>query len=518
MLKAGKARRWLSASLAWLAVTGVVAGAAQGAEVPADVAQRAATHRAVRVIVRLAVDARPEARLRRTRDLVLQRAAIAQAADGVAQALGGPRPDQSRLGQLPYMTLEASPKDLDALASSPWVVEISEDRLLAPSLDESVPLIGASAAQSSGFDGAGWTVAILDTGVLSTHPTLGGAVVEEACYSARRDCPAGGKSETGPGSGAPCNYAAGCFHGTHVAGIAAGGDPAVTGVAPGASLIAIQIFSKQTGPACAEANEDPCTLSFTSDMIKGLERVYALRNSYAIAAVNLSLGSGEYSSQAACDAGNGATKAAIDNLRAAGIATVAAAGNDRFTDALAAPACISSAVSVGATTATDLVLAISNSASFLSLVAPGNAINSATLNNGYISKTGTSMAAPHVAGSWAVLKQAAPMTTVDEVLASLQATGVPVFDWSSQLWTPRIQTMDALVALVPTACSNGIDDDGDGKIDWNGGPGGEPADPQCNGDPLRHTERSTSRCGLGFELAAVVPALLWARRRRQRRA
>jgi subtilisin family serine protease len=108
-----------------------------------------------------------------------------------------------------------------------------------------------------------------------------------------------------------------------------------------------------------------------------------------------------------------------------GIATTVAAGNNGATNALSSPACISSAVSVGATTKSDVVAAYSNAASFLSLFAPGDSITSSSVGGGYTVASGTSMAAPHVAATWAVLRQAAPTATVSQVLSTLQSTGLP---------------------------------------------------------------------------------------------
>ena len=76
-----------------------------------------------------------------------------------------------------------------------------------------------------------------------------------------------------------------CNHGTHVAGIVAGrsgvsGSPG-PGVAPEADIIAIQVFSRVLVTALVHG---------TSDIMKGLERVYELRNTYSIASVNMSLG------------------------------------------------------------------------------------------------------------------------------------------------------------------------------------------------------------------------------------
>ena len=72
------------------------------------------------------------------------------------------------------------------------------------------------------------------------------------------------------------------------------GPSGAAGVAKGANLIAVQVFSYF--PSYQDV------LSYTSDQIKGLERVYALRDTYAIAAVNMSLGGGQYTST--CDSSN----------------------------------------------------------------------------------------------------------------------------------------------------------------------------------------------------------------------
>src|SRR6185437_3036380 len=96
------------------------------------------------------------------------------------------------------------------------------------------------------------------------------------------------------------------------------------------------------------------------------------------------------------------------------------------------PACISSAISVGSSTKTDALSWFSNTASFLDLLAPGSSIYSSVPTwfdpSGFYSLSGTSMAAPHVTGSWALLKQASPAAGVSDVLSALQTTGVPIPD------------------------------------------------------------------------------------------
>lgn len=357
---------------------------------------------------------------------------------------------------IPFVAMTVDAAALEQLRSSADVASIEEDIPVPPTLAESVSLIGGTAAWAAGFTGAGQTVAILDTGVDKTHSFLSGKVVSEACYSSNTGnsssvCPSGSTATTSVGSGVNCaDFISGCDHGTHVAGIAAGKGSSFSGVAKDSNIIAIQVFSRFDNSSDCGNRPAPCALTWSSDQLKGLERVYALRSTYNIAAVNMSLGGRRFYSN--CDSDNPSYKAMIDNLRSAGIATVISSGNNGYKDSIGSPACISSAISVGSTgdgslgATQDVVVDSSNSASFLNLLAPGEWIRSSVPGGFFSNFTGTSMAAPHVAGAWAVIKSKKPTATVDEILTALRNTGVPVTDVNG-ITKPRIKLDAALNAI-----------------------------------------------------------------------
>jgi len=378
-----------------------------------------------------------------------RRAAIAGAQDHILSGLGlrGLRPASvHKYKYIPYMAMSVDSATLKALASSSRVVSIQEDVPARVNGTESwnMQKIGASILHTADVTGAGMAVAILDTGVDGSHPYLAGAVVSEACYSSNFTdtdgnyvslCPGGATDHTGTGSAMP--YAgtcpAGqCDHGTHVAGIVAGrdnvpGSPG-PGVAPGASVIAIQVFTRFESEFYCAPYPSPCVFSYMSDRIKGLERVYELRDALTIASVNMSFWDLEYSTQKACEADNKPTKAVVDNLKRAGIATIASSGMTNHCGSLGAPACISSVISVGATDSEDKVDSESPSASFLTFFAPGITITSSVPGSGYATWSGASMAAPHVAGSWALVKQRRPTAAMADILKTLTSTGRSVTD------------------------------------------------------------------------------------------
>jgi hypothetical protein len=453
-----------------LALAGGTTATAQrepGTRVPDEVRARAHGGRAVRIIVGVRGAFLPEGELS-AGARAAQRAAMRQRLRGVMSRLPDSALSRGRVFEtIPFFVAEVDAITLLQLEQDSDVGSIEEDVAVPPSLSESTAIVGATTAWSAGFTGAGWTVAVLDTGVDRTHSFVGSRIVSEACYSnaggfggATSLCPGGATSSTASGSGVNCTGYDGCYHGTHVAGIAAGGGASFNGVAPSAGIIAIQVFTgfPASDPLC---DGSPCALTYTSDQIAALERVLALRTTFNISAVNMSLGGGRYGDQGLCDSDNSSRKAVIDSLRSAGIATVISSGNNGWADSIGAPGCISSAVSVASTTKSDAVSSFSNTAPFLTLLAPGSSITS-SVPGGFASLSGTSMAAPHVAGAWALLKQRTPWASVSEILTTLRNTGLMVTDPLSGLAFPRIRVDRA----INSGTVHPSDDfDGDRKAD-----------------------------------------------------
>ncbi|GAA3211115.1 S8 family serine peptidase [Nonomuraea helvata] len=451
--------RVLSSLIVALAATAIATGPAYAAEAPSPAAPTAAAS-AAQQTTSAAPYIEPQ--------LSARVAAAGKIRVNVVSRTRADMPDAAASGQVvqqlsrfPVVTLHVDQAGLDRLAKLPNVVSVTEDRPMRASLAESIPLIGADKTRAAGKTGAGSVVAVLDTGVAVNHPFLKDRVLEEACfspiddnYSATSLCPDGTAAQEGPGSAdsdqGPCaDVALDCDHGTHVAGIAVGNGTGVTGappagVAPGAELVAIQVFSKFSSEDVCGPGAAPCVLSFTSAQLAGLEKVLELKNEgVPLVAANLSLGSGQYT--AACD--DVLYKTVIDSLRTAGVATVVAAGNDGFGAAVAAPACVSSAIAVGATTDQDGVAAFSNRGALLDLFAPGVSIVSSVPGGKWASLSGTSMAAPHVTGALAVLRQAMPNATLDQLETALKSTGKSIA--YNGVTTPRIQVDAAVLGKSP---------------------------------------------------------------------
>lgn len=366
----------------------------------------------------------------------------------------------------PIVTVVASMDGLTKLLAMNDIVDIQENGLAEKHLDGTNAIIGADVVKAEGCDGGGCSVAVLDTGTDENHIMFsGGKIVGSACFNSTvagtstTTCPNGTDFQAGPGgaAGTPCplpsdfhltfvrNLACG-IHGNSVASIAAGNSyfGNFEGVASGASLVPINVFS--FFPSFGNQ-----LLSWGSDQYAALEWVALNARAYNICAVNMSLGGGR--SFAPCD--SDFREPIITFLRAMGIATVISSGNSGYSDSVGFPGCISSAITVGATDNGDNLAGFSNhDDQLVDLLAPGVSVSSAygyqdVLGFQWWSSgwSGTSMAAPHVAGAFAILKARYPHLSVTEIEDALKATGVPVAHPVTGEVVPRIQ-IDAAKALV----------------------------------------------------------------------
>ncbi len=324
---------------------------------------------------------------------------------------------------IPFVALDVTEEALLKLESMPEVLSIVEDRkvklpepnvddetTLNPSLDKSNEVIGTENAWSVGFTGEDWFIAVIDTGIRNTHKFFSGKKIVEACFI---DCPDGSNEQHGEGSAAhDTNAYDGWDHGTHVTGIATGDNGNISGVAKGANIIAVQVFDK-TG------------FAQFSTIDKALEHIYSIRGDYNIASVNMSIGAGAFANTETCDNAFPSTKAAIDNLRSAGIGTVIASGNEFFCGFISGPACISSAIAVSASDDNDKEAIFSNTSDLIDIFAPGVGIYSSTgdSDSSFEAWDGTSMAAPHVAGAFGIFKGQNPNASVDELISISKNTG-----------------------------------------------------------------------------------------------
>ena len=309
-----------------------------------------------------------------------------------------------------------------SLARQPEVLAVHEDVRMESQLAASLPLIAQPAAAAAGHLGAGTAVAVLDTGCDFTRPAFG------SCASAGA---AGCKVAYANDFGTSDNVRDTNYHGTNVAAI-------VLGVAPATQILALDVFEGQ--------------YAYSTTIIRAIDWVITNRATYNIVAINMSLGSGGYS--AAC--GSDVFSTAIGNARNAGILSAVASGNSSLSSAISSPACVPTAISVGAvydanvggvgysgcsdaTTSADKVTCFSNSASFLSILAPG-----APIVAGGVSMSGTSQASPHVAGAIAVARAAFPAEPISATVSRLVNNGPNITDPRNGVTLHRLDVNAAL--------------------------------------------------------------------------
>jgi subtilisin len=280
-----------------------------------------------------------------------------------------------RYKKLPALAARLTADEIAALSLHSAVAYIEADQTLAaePSSTSAeqtaswgVWHIHAAEAQARGITGANVKVAVLDTGVDYTHPELSPRYCGGYDFMYETSDPYDDSFDS---------------HGTHVAGIIAASldGNGMVGVAPGVSLYAVKVL-------------DGAGFGDLSTILGGID--WAIANGMDV--VNMSFGS-PMALQILEDACNAAADA--------GIVLVAATGY-RNIDPVSYPAAYASVIGVSATDSSDLITPFSPAGPGVAIVAPGMSILSTQSGGGYVTLSGTSQAAPHVAGVAALVLSA----------------------------------------------------------------------------------------------------------------
>ncbi|MCP5074464.1 MAG: S8/S53 family peptidase [Rhodobacteraceae bacterium] len=400
-----------------------------------------------------------------------------------------------RFDGLPVIAATLSEAELMLIAEDGVVSQVSPDYLYIPHLQPSMKTIGADVVHHPSIgmtgrasDGTNQIIAIIDTGIDKSHQMLQGAVIYEGCFSTNDTrglsptagmtnaslCPSGTDREIGVGVSSNCSGAnipgKRCQHGTAVASAAAGrgavGFP--RGAAPAADLISFSIGHR------AEGDEIEI---FASETLGALMEIYYWTLGIAqappfdrtkIAALNVSIGTLEVNETTevnfhTCLAQVEArimTKEVYGHLRDFGITPIVSAGNEGLRSRVSFPACLEETVTVSATGKVrsstnedepeEVIWSGSNVSTNTDFFAPGVDIVAAAsgTESGFFIDSGTSYAAPMLAGAIAAIKSIRNGMSNEAILNLLRNTGEPfALPLNADQTRPRINLRAAAAAL-----------------------------------------------------------------------
>jgi uncharacterized repeat protein (TIGR01451 family) len=320
---------------------------------------------------------------------------------------------------------------LNRLESNPAVRMVHENLLLHPVSVSDLAFINQPPAAGEGANGAGTTIAVIDGGLGDNYTLYSDFGACTGIDTPSSTCRVVFNQDVYPGASSET------VHGTNVSAIA-------LGVAPGAKLAMFDIFNGSTASSV--------------DVLNAMNTAISDQATYKIVAINLSLGDGTSNSTPCA---NSVFTSAVSSAANVGITTVVAAGNSGSKSGLGNPACTPGVVSVGAvydaaygtlewqapadtgsqctdSSAADHVTCFSQSASYLSMLAPGTFVNAP---NSSFQQSGTSQATPHVAGAVAVLRARYPAESLSETLQRLQLSDFKDTDAANGITTPRLDLL-----------------------------------------------------------------------------
>lgn len=388
---------------------------------------------------------------------------IAATADAVLAALpSGSYALRRRFDYVAALSLDIASTAVDALRNDSDVLRVDLDVGGRAQMQQAAPLARVSDVRARGYVGQATKTAVIDSGARLDHPDLADSIVGQQCFCSGSTpgvgcCPNGSDTQSGVGSGADGNG-----HGTNVAGIITGnGTQSPQGGAPAAPIVIVRVLDDQN------------RFSTSADIVAALDWI---AGQHADAkAVNLSLGTNQLFT-GACDNDTAWTMAlaqAAAAVAANGTLMTVSSGNQASPTSIAAPACLSNVLAVGAVwdsamvnqtflgcTDTGIVAdkptCFTNSNASVALYAPGAYTASTGLGSATSSYGGTSQAAPLVAACIADLFQFKPNLTRDRVKTALTASPTRVVDPKNGLSFPRLDCEAALID-VDRIFANGLD-------------------------------------------------------------
>lgn len=454
-------------------------------------------------------------------------AAVSGNADALLQGLGERFELSHRYRTIPWIAGTLHREGLSLLRQSLAVSRVQLDGTGTGALAQALPAVGVDKVQSvRGLTGNGVTVAVLDSGATTMHPALKDAIVAQHCFT-QGACPPGFASE---GESAEDDH----NHGSNVTGIVAsrGGGQVSKGYAPAANIVAVKVLNRNNAGQI-------------SDWVAGFDWVAENLDMLKVNVINASLVStAEYTDAASCDRGEAALAAVTKQLVDRGVPITVSSGNTGNTTTMAAPACNTGVIAVGATydddlgsqpeggtyrslggppwpncsdnpTNTKTIACFTCTAGpRLDLLAPGTQITSTGRGTGTSMFRGTSQAAPGVAGLAALMLECNPMLTPAMILDILKQTGEPIMDPRTGMMYPLVRGVEAVEMACPMGGMPGAAGAGGADASVAGAGGGEAAAAGAGGsgasgsgaDPMAGASAAPAAAGSGAGVPTVPRA------------